>query len=293
MRWLSSVITSCVFVTLLCATNATAQRRPFDTQDPQPVGEGHILIEGGVTYAHQQFYPLSGLQGNLWQLPLIGFVVGVGPIADVEITGGPYNRLEITDRRVAPLADLVTTGPTTHAVEDLEIGTKLRLVPESEQRPAVGFRFIVRLPNAKHASGLGQDTTDFSGSFLVGKQVAATRLVANAGLTIMSEPLDAAKQNDVMTYGFSIARPLVSHAEVVAEINGRWSTRSGVAPIGTESRGLIRVGGRYRLGAIRLDAAALFGVRSIDPDVGVTIGLSYLFRAFTLTSATPEGSEGL
>ena len=272
-----------VFTTLLAVRPAAGQQRPLDTQDPEPIGVGRVLVEGGVTYAHDEFYPLSGLQGNLWQLPVLGFTVGLSPIADLQLTGGPYNRLAIADRRAAPLAGLVVaTGRTTHAVEDIVIGTKIRFAPETVRRPSVGFRFTVRLPNAKHESGMGQDTTDFSASLLAGKTVASVRVVGNAGLTIMSEPLDAAKQNDVVTYGVCVVRVLSRQMELVGEVNGRWSTRSGIAPIGTESRGIAKVGGRYSLGSIRLDAAILFGVTSIDPSIGMTAGFTYIFRAFSL-----------
>src|SRR5262249_8621255 len=67
---------------LLAGHAAYGQQRPLDTQDPEPIGTGRALIEGGATYAHSELYPLSGLQGDLWQLPVLGFVVGLGPIAD-------------------------------------------------------------------------------------------------------------------------------------------------------------------------------------------------------------------
>src|SRR5262249_24510899 len=155
---------------------------------------GRFVSDTGVTYARNDFYPLSGLHGDLWQLPVLRIVVGLSPIADFELSGGPYNRLNITDRRPAPLASLVTaTGESTHAVEDVVIATKIRVMTESDGRPGAGLRFAVRLPNAKHASGMGQDTTDFSAALLVAKSVLSARVVANAGVMIMSEPLDAAK----------------------------------------------------------------------------------------------------
>jgi hypothetical protein len=271
------------FLIVLTAARASgAQSRPLETLDPKPIGEGRMLLEGGLTYGHGEFYPLSGLTGNLWQIPLIDLAVGLGPIADFELSGGPYNHLAITDRRPGPLASLVGTADhATHSVEDIVIGTKIQLVPEALRRPAVGFRFAARLPNAKHDSGMGQDTTDFSSSVLAGKTVASVRVVGNVGLTIMSEPLDPAKQNDVMTYGFSLARPLFTRTELVGEVNGRWSTRNGIAPPGTESRGVVTVGGRFTSGAMQVDAAVRIGATSIDPNIGATVGVSYVFQAFS------------
>src|SRR4030081_2241196 len=115
-----------IAVVIVRAPSASAQQRPLDTQDPATLGTGQVLVEAGVGYARDIFYPLSGLRGTLWQVPVIGIDVGVGPIADFQITGGPYNRLSITERRSAPLSTLVTaTGSTTHAVEDITVGTKI------------------------------------------------------------------------------------------------------------------------------------------------------------------------
>jgi hypothetical protein len=272
-----------VLFALTHALSATAQQRPAQTQDPETIGTGHVLVEAGISYADDEYYTLSGLRGNLWQLPVIGLAVGLSPIADLQLTGGPYDLMSITSRNLAaPLASLVTaTGDTTHAVDDLNIGTKIRLVPEAPGRPGIGFRFSVRLPNAKHESGLGQDTTDFSASLLAGKTIGSLRVVGNGGFTIMSEPLDAAKQNDVLTYGLSVAQRVRRDVDLVADINGRWSTRSGVAPIGTESRGIVTLGGRYTRGSTRFDAGAIIGLTSIDPTIGVTIGVTYVFTAFS------------
>src|SRR5580692_3395693 len=249
-----------VIVPLLHASVAAAQQRPLETQDPDTIGAGQVLVEAGLSNERDVFYPLSGLRGNVWQLPVIGLNVGLSPIADLQITGGPYDLLSITSRSDAPLASLVTaTGGSTHAVDDLAIGAKILLLPEAPGRPGFGFRFSVRLPNAKHESGLGQDTTDFSASLLAGKTVGSLRVVGNVGFTIMSEPLDATKQNDVFTYGLSLAHPIRDDVELVADVNGRWSTRNGPAPIGTESRGIATFGGRYTRGSTRFDAGVFFG----------------------------------
>jgi hypothetical protein len=272
-----------IVAALTYAPPASAQQRPLGTQDPETVGTGHVLVEARVSHARDLFYPLSGLKGNLWQLPVIGLDVGLSPIADLQITGGPYDRLSITDRRAAPLASLVTaTGATTHDVDDLAIGAKVRIVPETTGTPAFGFRFSVRLPNAKHQSGLGQDTTDFSASLLAGKTIAALRVAGNIGFTIMSEPLNSIKQNDVITYGLSLAQQIGHDVAFVGDVSGRWSARNGIPPIGTESRGTVTAGGRYTRGSMRFDAGAFVGLTPVDPTIGLTTGFTYVFNAFTL-----------
>ena len=124
----------------------------------------------GLDYSREAEYPVSGLEGHLFRFPLIGVSLGISSIAEIQIDGGFYNRLSITERNVAPLSDMVTaTGDSTSSIEDIVIGTKIRLVPEGVARPSFGFRFATKLPNASNESGIGLDTTDFFASLLVGQ----------------------------------------------------------------------------------------------------------------------------
>ena len=273
-----------LFVSLMAgAAVASAQQRPLDTQDPETIGAGRVLVEGGISGAHDITYPLSGFKGNLWQLPVLGLNVGLSSIADLQITGGPYNYFTITSRQPGPLADVVTaTGDSTHSVEDINIGAKIRLLPETASAPSVGFRFSTRLPNASRKSGIGQDTTDFGAALLVGKTIESIRVVGNLGWISMSQPLDGTRQNDVLAYGFSLARAITGGTEIVGEIIGRASVANGPAPIGTESRGRLKFGGRYTYGPVRFDAAVFFGLNTVDPTVGFTTGATYIFNAFRL-----------
>lgn len=266
---------------LALASPVTAQQRPLVTEDPEPVGAGRVLIEAGVDFAADQQYPVSGLEGNLWRVPMIGISVGISSIAEFQIDGGFYNHLAIDERRPGPLSHLLTvTGDTTHDVEDIVVGTKIRLMPEGSRRPAVAFRFATKLPNAENEKGLGLDTTDFFASLLAAKTVQSVRVVGNVGFGILADPTVGDRQNDVLSYGLSFARALTDRAEVVGEITGRVSTRSGGPLPGTETRGLLTLGGRYTRGSFRLDAAAFFGLTNIDPTLGFTTGLTYVFNAF-------------
>jgi hypothetical protein len=268
---------------LACAAPAFAQQRPLDTQDPETIGAGRVLVEGGISGAHDVTYPLSGFKGNLWQLPVLGLNIGLSSIADLQITGGPYNFLSITSRQPGPLTSVVTeTGDSTHSVEDITIGAKIRLLPETSRSPSFGFRFTTRLPNASRKSGIGQDTTDFSASLLAAKTVQSIRVVANLGWISMSQPLDGTRQNDELMYGFSLARAVTNSIEIVGEIHGRASVANGSAPVGTESRGRLKFGGRYTYGPVRLDAGVFFGLNAVDSTVGFTAGATYIFNAFKL-----------
>jgi len=274
------------FVLVLCAwvAPAAAQQRPLETQDPETIGGGRVLVEGWISAAHDVTYPQYGFKGDLWQLPVLGVDVGLSSIADLQITGGPYNYFSIASRDpLAPLADVVTaTGSSTHSVEDIRIGAKIKLVPEGSWRPGIGFRFSTRLPNASRKSGIGQDTTDFGAALLLGKTVQSIRVVGNIGWESMSQPLDATRQNDVLVYGLSFARAVTNRTEIVGEVYGRASVSDGTAPIGTESRGLMKLGGRFTQGPVRFDAAIFFGLNTVDPTVGFTAGATYVFNAFNL-----------
>lgn len=277
-------IVLCVWILGLCAVGrAEAQQRPLVTEDPETVGSGLVLLEAGVDHLREITYPVSGLTGNLLRVPTLGVSFGVSSIAEIQIDGGFYNRLSVTKRQAAPLSAVLDfTGDRTTDVEDIVIGTKVRLLSETAGRPAVGIRFATRLPNASNESGLGLDTTDFHVSVLVGKTVQSIRVVGNAGLGILGDPTEGARQNDVLTYGLSLARAVRQGLEVVGEVNGRLDVRNGEPPPGTETRGAMRVGGRFTTGTVRLDAGLIVGMTSRDPGVGFTAGLTWVFRGFTV-----------
>ena len=268
---------------VLLPVAASAQQRPLVTEDPETIGAGRVLIEGGFDYGHGISYPASGLEGNLLRVPLIGISVGVSSIAEVQIDGGFYNRLAIAQRNPAPLSDMLTvTGDTTSDVEDAVVAMKIRVAPETASRPAFGVRFATKLPNASNESGLGLDTTDFLMTIIGGKTVRSVRVVGNFGVGILGDPTRGDRQNDVLLYGFSLARAITQPAEIVAEINGQIDTRAGEPPPGTSSRGQVRVGARYTIKSWRADAAILAGVTGRDPNIGFAAGFTYVFNAFKI-----------
>lgn len=276
--WNVAMVVGC----LLVAGPVSAQQRPLFVEDPEPIGAGRVLVEGGFETARAQQYPASGLEGRLFRLPF-GLSVGISSIAELQIDTSLYDSLSISQRTAAPLSQLVTaTGNRTSDTGDIAIGTKIRLLAEGVGHPAVAFRFSTKLPNASNESGLGLDTTEFYSSLLVAKTVQSIRVVANGGFGILPDPVVGYRQNDVITYGLSLARAVTDASELVAEANGRVSTRSGTAFPGTETRGQVALGGRYTRGAVRLDARIFFGLQDVDPRIGAGAGFTYVFNAFKL-----------
>lgn len=268
---------------LLTAPRAEAQQRPLVTEDPETIGAGLVLLEGGIDYGREIFYPVSGLSGNLLRFPTLGISLGLSSIAEIQVDGGFYNRLTVTDRRPAPLAHLLDfDGDQTTSVEDIVIGTKIRLLSETAGRPAIGVRFATKLPNASNESGLGLDTTDFFASVLMGKTVESIRVVGNVGLGILADPVEGDRQNDVLTYGLSLARAVHQGVEIVGELNGRLNMRNDDVPPGTDTRGAMRVGARFTHSTVRVDGGMIIGLTSRDPSIGFTAGLTWVFRGFTV-----------
>lgn len=273
-----------VVVAVMLTRPATGQQRPLATEDPEPIGLGRILVEGGFDFAKNQEYTVSGLEGNLWRVPTFGLSVGISSFAELQIDGGLYNRLTVHRQEpTAALAGMLTvTGDSSSDVEDLVVATKIRVLYETARRPAVSVRFATKLPNAQNESGLGLDTTDFYAALLAAKTVQSIRVVGNVGIGILADPTRGDRQNDVLTYGVSLARALTDQSEVVGEINGRVSTRSGQPPPGTETRGVLNLGARYTRGSVRFDASAFFGLTTIDPTVGISAGFTYVWLAFQM-----------
>jgi hypothetical protein len=281
-RSLVAVLAACLFV--VCPGAVRAQQRPLVTEDPETVGSGLILIEGGFDIQNSILFPVSGLEGDLLRFPLLGVSIGVGPFAELQVDGGFYQRMNIKARHPAPLSShLDFTGDRTSDVEDAVMAMKIRLVPEGAKRPAVGLRFATRLPNAGNESGLGIDTLEFHGTALIGKTVQSMRVVGNIGLAIMGDPTRGDQQGDLLTYGLSFARALRQGVEVVAEVNGRYAaTYDEDTPPGGESRATVRLGGRFTTGTVRIDGAVLLGTTPRDPGFGFAAGVTWVFRAFTL-----------
>lgn len=262
---------------------AMAQQRPLLTEDPETIGEGRILIEAGLDALRDVSFPVSGLSGHLLAAPTMGVSVGIGKIAELQIDGGFYRRLRITERRDAPLTPTLDfEGDETATFEDVTIGTKIRLMGEGPGRPALGFRFATKLPNVSNETGLGYDTTDFFTSLLVAKTIESFRIVGNAGLAILSDPAEGARADDLMTLGLSVARAVTASTEVVGEVNGRLFLGASEPTAGAQNSGAMRFGGRYTYRTVRVDMGVIIGMTPRDPSFGFTTGFTWVFDAFRL-----------
>ena len=283
MRLRPTVLAGLVLALLAWTAPAAAQQRPLVTEDPESIGGGLVLVEAGFDYQKDQHFPVSGLTGDLRSVPRFGVSIGVSSIAEVQIDNVSYDMLNITGRTDAPLSHLLRVGgDRTSSWSDTVVGAKTRLLSEGPVRPGIALRFATKLPNAGNEEGIGLDTMDFYNSLLVGKTIRSLRVVGNVGLGILSDPTRGDRQNDVLTYGISFARAFAEGAEIVGEAHGRANTRAGTPPPGTDSSGYVRFGARFTRGLIRVDAALVAGLTPRDAGLGVTTGLTWVFRALEL-----------
>src|SRR5512140_994815 len=79
----------CAVAWLFAPAALLAQQRPLQTQDPEPVGAGNVLVGVGFDHGTGVLFPASGLKGTLTRVPVIGLAFGVSPIAEIELSGGP------------------------------------------------------------------------------------------------------------------------------------------------------------------------------------------------------------
>lgn len=272
-----------IAVLVLTASPSLAQQRPLQTEDPETIGAGRILLELGVDYRRDAYNPVSGLRGNLFTVPALGVSMGVSSIAEIQMHIGGYQQLSITERvATAPFASfLQIDGDTTDDLEDMHVGAKVRLVPEGTSRPSMAMRFSTRLPNAGNESGLGKDMQDFSTSVLLAKTIQSVRVVGNVGLLMLGNPTQPAAQDDLLFYQLSVARAVSPAAEVVGEFVGRANFARTTTP-GAEDRGLLAFGARYTRGGVRVDGGIMLGLTPRDPEFGVTAGLTWVFNAISI-----------
>ncbi|OIO54907.1 MAG: hypothetical protein COX57_03625 [Alphaproteobacteria bacterium CG_4_10_14_0_2_um_filter_63_37] len=273
-----------VILLMAFPTLVGAHQRPLSTEDPESIGAGRILLEAGGEYTDHANIPAYGLKGHLLKLPLVGVSVGISSIAEIQIDGGFYNHLTVTQRKRAPFSRMLTfSGDSTTGVEDYVVGAKVRVVPEGEWWPAAGIYFATKLPNATNETGMGMDTMDFYASILLGKTVGPARVVGNFGVAIYSNPWIATAQTDDITYGLSIALTVAPATELLAEVTGQKHSGVLAPPPRTETQNWVKFGARYSSGPWKSDAAFSFNtMHGGEPQYTWMAGVSYIFDAFTV-----------
>ena len=268
-----------MILVLVCAGVAHAQQRPLLTEDVDIIPPGSLRIEAGVDFVQKARFPVSGLNGDLTRVGVVGISIGLAPNVEVQIEGVAQNFLSINSRGPSAIPlNLAAGANSTHDTGDFTLWTKIKLRNETAHLPSLGFRFGVQLPNSNQSSGIGLNQTNAYGQILFGKKFghnARVNTFGNLGIGILAVPTQNFAQNDVITYGFAGIVRLDNQFSLVGEVNGRANTRPGSGPLGTESQGEARLGMQIRASGLRFDFAGIKGLTKFSPRSGVTVGVTY------------------
>lgn len=264
------------------AVFSNAQQRPLLTDDIDITPEGAVEISAGVDFLQNVKLPLSGLKGDQTRVADMRAKVGFAKNVEFQIEGVLQDFLAINSAAASPIP-LNLDGNSTNDAGDFILSTKIKLRNETRNLPAFGFKFGFQMPNSDQSRGIGTNQINIFGKFLVqkkfGKKVGKApraNIYGNLGIGIMTAPLERFTQNDVLLYGLAGIFRVTDRIHVVSEINGRANTRSGDAPLGTESVSQFRVGTQIRASNLRFDTAAIFGLTKFSPRTGVTFGVTYV-----------------
>ena len=261
---------------------AVGQQRPLMTDDIDITPQGAFELSVGVDFYQNAKFPLSGIKGDLTRVGDIRLKTGMASNVELQIEGTLQNFLAINSQGPSAIP-LTVTGNSSNDFDDFTISAKVKFLNETKNLPAVGLKFGFQMPNTDQAKGIGTNQINIFSKIIVqkrfGKRAGKTPLAniyGNIGLGIMNAPLANFTQNDVLLYGLAGIFRVNERINVVSEVNGRLNTRSGAAPIGTESIGQFRVGTQIKASGLRFDTAALFGITKNSPRTGIIFGVTYV-----------------
>ena len=273
---------SSVVLLLLCCgawSTSHAQQRPLLTEDVDIIPPGTIRIEAGIDFLQGAKFPVSGINGDLTRVGVIGVNFGMGPNVEFQIEGVAQNVLAINSRGTSAIPLSLAPGANSaNDTGDFTLSAKFKLRNESARGPSLGFRFGVQLPNSNQARGIGLNQTNAYGSVLLGKKFGRDgrfNTFGNLGIAILTAPTQLFSQNDVMTYGLAGIFRVNRQFSIAGEVNGRANTRPGNGPLGTESQSEARLGMQVRASGLRFDFAGIKGLTSFTHNSGFTVGVTY------------------
>jgi len=267
---------------LLVSLPSAAQNRPLRTSDAEILPPGTLRVQVGFDFLQDADFPLSGLSGDLTSIGVLNVRMSVGKMVEVQLEGAAQNFLDVKKQGTSFVPSLELTGPnSTHDTGDFSLITKIRILSETGQRPALGFQFGYKMPNSNQARGIGTNSTDVFAVFIVQKHFGKLNAFGNAGLAILQSPNAKFSQNDVLLYGGAFAYPLHHRVSLVGEVTGRHSMRKiTVDLLGTESHSEARFGLQIFAGGFQWDLAGIAGITKDDPRTGFTFGISKDFHVF-------------
>lgn len=137
-RYKCALFTVAVAILAFAVPQAAESGPPFVTDDPEPVAPRHMEIYTGYTVAGAQ-------DGRTGTLPFL------------ELNWGPRRNVQLS--LTVPRAYSMQNGEWASGLGDLEVGVKVRFVPESRTLPQVALYPVATLPTGDPSRKLGDGAT--------------------------------------------------------------------------------------------------------------------------------------
>lgn len=272
------------FLFCLCSVlvlPAYAQQRPLQTVEAETLPPGTSRVQIGFDFLQDVTYPLSGLTGDQTSVGVIGLRMGVGKMVEIQLEGTVRHFLDVKSQVAGPVPPQLTGVNSTSDTGDFSFFTKIRIISETERRPAFAFRFGYQMPNSNQLRGIGTNTSNLYAGLILQKHFGKVNVFGNAGVAILQSPNQVFSQNDVLTYGLAFSYSAHPRVNVVGEVAGRYSTRKLNPDLfGTESRSQGRFGVQILAGGFQWDFAGIAGLTRHSPKTGFTFGVSKDIRIF-------------
>ena len=160
------------------------------------------------------------------------------------------------------------TGMRATGVGDTRLGLQVVALKDTEQHPALGFAYYVKLPSASKDKGLGSGRFDHKILFLLSKKFGSVDMDLNGGYLIVGRE----DEPGWVTGGqgaLSFSGEFQNGFGLQGEISGQ--TKDDVQPKGLFALGAITYKANRRL---IFDAGLRFGLNADAPRVGVFAGLT-------------------
>ncbi|ORJ55052.1 transporter [Geothermobacter hydrogeniphilus] len=260
MNILSRPLLICFFCLTLPLTASAATLQPLGIKDAATLASGTGELRFGIAYLSDSYllFQRQGSDRTQVSVPELDLTLGLGKRIEVEAI---YELLLLDE----------TGRDSDIGSGDLRLATKINLIQEDLQLPAISLRVATKLPNASRTDGFGTDEADNFIDLLVSRTFPTFSLHTNLGLAILGDPND--RQDDKLHYAFAVSYPLPAHnLNLLAGIEGY-----DFGPDNLNDRGTLTAGAQIRLGGSTIDLGASVGYRSRSEDWGLRAGLTTPF----------------
>ena len=96
---------------------ARAQQRPLLTEDVDIIPPGTMRIEAGIDFLQGAKFPVSGINGDLTRVGVIGVNFGMGPNVEFQIEGVAQNFVDINSRGTSAIP--LSLAPGANSTNDI------------------------------------------------------------------------------------------------------------------------------------------------------------------------------